>query len=86
MFEDSAVTVAEVVEALRWLSSDAAVRANVAELVTLEREQAGRRWVEAYLASGARGRAIAFEISDPRGWRAELVPAARNLAVDAGLR
>ncbi|XXT24837.1 hypothetical protein WME94_25215 [Sorangium sp. So ce429] len=58
LFEDSSVTGADVVEALRELSSDAAARANVAsvreELVTLEREQPGRRWIEAYLASGAR--------------------------------
>ncbi|WP_437931692.1 glycosyltransferase [Sorangium sp. So ce291] len=58
VFQDSSATVAEVVEALRRLSSDAAVRANVAsvreELVTIEREQPGRRWIEAYLASGAR--------------------------------
>lgn len=58
VFEASSVTVADVVEALRRLPSDAAVRANVAsvreELVTLEREQPGRRWIEAYLASGAR--------------------------------
>ncbi|WP_437737671.1 glycosyltransferase [Sorangium sp. So ce1335] len=53
-FDASSVTAADVEEAIRRLPSDAAVQANVAlvreELVTLEREQPGRRWIEAYLS------------------------------------
>jgi len=56
VFEPSRVDPRDVVTALRRLPADATVRTNIAavrdELLALEREQPGRRWIERALASG----------------------------------